>query len=167
MTSYPTQQELHRLYSYEPDTGLFRWKVKMYRRNPGDVAGSIDSQRHVQLSIKRVLFQAHRIAWIYVYGTVPAGVIDHINGCRSDNRIANLREADGFINTQNIRKPPSTNVTSGMLGVTAVTRSKTNPWQARITANGKQHYLGTFPTANDAHKAYLSAKRLLHQGCTI
>ena len=21
MTSYPTQQELHRLYSYEPDTG--------------------------------------------------------------------------------------------------------------------------------------------------
>jgi hypothetical protein len=40
-------------------------------------------------------------------------------------------------------------------------------WMARIKTAGKPKYLGTFPTTELAHSAYLEAKRQLHEGCTI
>lgn len=66
----------------------------------GKVAGNIqtDSSGHKQISIyfDKKAHKAHRLAWIYVYGKVPKGIIDHINGDSLDNRIVNLREADDF-----------------------------------------------------------------------
>lgn len=163
--TYPTQADLRDRFLYDADTGLFTWRVQRWRRKQGDVAGAVDSKGHIQISVAGRLFGAHRLAWVYVYGPDVPRILDHINGIKTDNRICNLRPADNFINAQNIRSAPSSNVNSRLLGVTRVTRSES--WQARITANGCQRYLGTFPTKEEAHAAYVAAKRELHQGCTI
>lgn len=50
----------------------------------------------------------------------------------------------------------SLNTKSGLKGVTWI--KKLEKWQARITLNGKRKSLGYFPTKEEAHQAYLSAK---------
>ena len=38
---------------------------------------------------------------------------------------------------------------------------------ATISVGGRQSYLGTFATPEEAHAAYLAEKREKHQGCTL
>ena len=52
--------------------------------------GSYDKDGYLILKIKGKQFKAHRIAWLLNYGEFPKGEIDHINRCRTDNRIENL-----------------------------------------------------------------------------
>jgi hypothetical protein len=109
------------------------------------------------------LYGEHAVIWCWCTGDWPAGLIDHRNGVRSDNRIDNLRDATRRINQQNLRRARSDNKT-GLLGVT-VARDGTP--QAHIRINGRQTYLGRFPTQEAAHAAYLNAKRDCHEGCTL
>ena len=90
--------------------------------------------------------------------------IDHINGNRTDNRIANLRAVTRGGNMQNQRRAHASN-TSGLLGV--YYKPKNKKWAAQIQANKKRMNLGLFKTAEEAHTAYLKAKRELHDTCTI
>ena len=99
---------------------------------------------------------------MYVNGSWPIGEIDHVNGDRGDNRIANLRDVDHKTNSQNERRARAIN-TSGFLGVS----KQGNKWQASIRHGGKQLYLGLFAAKEEAHSAYLAAKRLLHAGNTL
>jgi hypothetical protein len=125
------------------------------------VAGT-HSAGYLLISIDRVMYKAHRLAWLCVHGVWPRSNLDHKNGKRSDNRIDNLREATRAMNSQNMRLPHADNQ-SGLLGVV---RNHTR-FSARIMVCGKPLYLGTFATPRQAHAAYVQAKRKLHQGCTI
>ena len=78
--------------------------------------------------------------------------------------MANLRDASRSENCQNLRAAPSHSVT-GILGVSKV--DKSSQWRARIAADGKTTYLGCFPSQEEAHAAYLAAKRALHPAGTI
>lgn len=40
-------------------------------------------------------------------------------------------------------------------------------WRGQIVLNGKSKHLGCFATEEEAHEAYLAAKRQIHIGCTI
>ena len=76
------------ILSYDKDTGDFIWKL--FRGNTakkGSIAGSVDSRGYLQINISGRLYLAHRLAWLYEYGVVPNGEIDHINHNRIDNRI--------------------------------------------------------------------------------
>lgn len=95
-------------------------------------------------------------------GAPPPAEIDHINGATGDNRWANLRSATSSLNSQNCRHARSDNRT-GLLG--AMPNKK--GFMARITIGGAKHYLGTFPSAQQAHETYLKAKRQLHPGNTL
>lgn len=46
-------------------------------------------------------------------------------------------------------------------GVTLTNRKK-NPFKAQISINGKQTYIGCYPTEDEAHEAYLNRYRELH-----
>ena len=92
----------------------------------------------------------------------PHEHVHHRNGVRDDNRWCNLRDVSRTVNGNN-RREPGTHNTSGFLGVT----KHRNRWRAQIKANGRNNVLGVFDTPEEAHEAYVQAKRRLHEGCTI
>lgn len=53
--------------------------------------GCVDRDGYLRLKIKGKRFLAHRIVWLLCTGEFPQGELDHINRCRTDNRIENLR----------------------------------------------------------------------------
>jgi hypothetical protein len=97
-----------------------------------------------------------------MHGSWPVGLIDHINGVKSDNRLFNLRVVDETGNSENVRRPNKRNK-SGFMGVIWFQ----NKWRANITVNKKTKWLGDYATPKEAHAAYLGAKRLHHATCTI
>ncbi|CAB4241385.1 HNH nuclease [uncultured Caudovirales phage] len=104
----------------------------------------------------------HRLAFFLVEGEWPECQVDHINGNRADNRWVNLRKVSAEINMQNIRKATAASA-SGFLGASP----HGGKWCAFLKVDGKSKYLGIFSTPEEAHKTYLEAKRIHHQGCTI
>lgn len=164
-----TAERLRDLVHYDPKTGAFTRKVRTAQRHKvGDRADFLvksgGAAGYHRVSIDSERYQAHRVAWLYVYGVWPKEMIDHRNGVKSDNRIANLRFADSQLNLENIRKPQKNNA-CGFLGVHF--HDQSGRWRAQIISDRKKHHLGLFDTPELAHLAYVQAKRGLHKGCTI
>lgn len=149
--------------SYSPETGLLYWvRPASNRVKAGAIAGSETADGYLSVRVNKRAYQAHRLAWYLAHGVWPCGDIDHINGDRKDNRLENLRDVPRPINAQNLRRAKSSSST-GLLGVVCVNQR----WIAKITIQRKQKYLGSFDTAGEATAAYLAAKRLMHEGCTL
>jgi hypothetical protein len=143
---------LRSLLSYDPDTGEFKWRESGQGRRPSLVAGRVSTRGYSQISIDYKKYAAHRLAWLYVHGELPPHDLDHINGCRADNRIANLRVATEAENTRNRRTP-----VSNKAGLKGVYRSSPNRWRAQIKVEGRRIVLGHFDKKEDAHAAYCQA----------
>lgn len=147
-------------WNYDPETGMFtraRAAGRHGRHRAGTVA-DCRSHGYVVIRIDGKLHGAHRLAWLYHYGEWP-DVIDHINGDKADNRIINLRNVSQTENMQNIQSAPA-HSKSGLLGAHRHGRSR--KWQARIRINGVGMRLGSFATPEEAHAAYMAAKRQHH-----
>jgi hypothetical protein len=148
-----SQDELKTLLEYCPETGIFYRKVKTTNSiNAGDVAGCINSIGYRTISLNNRSYLAHRLVWLYAFGYFPK-FIDHINGDRGDNRLANLREASRSENNRNCGM--RSNNSSGYKGVSFVSRC--NKWRAFINIDNKQIHLGYFNSAVLANEAYKSA----------
>lgn len=164
ITAEIARQNLH----YDPLTGEFTRIVTASNApgaKAGDRAGSLNKRSgYIEVRVMNVGCYGHRLAWLYVHGEWPCGRIDHINGDRSDNRIANLRVVSAAVNQQNRRRAQSNNKT-GMLGVHKY--KNTGRFISRIKTGKRQISLGVFDTAEEAHAVYLNAKRQLHEGCTL
>lgn len=153
-----TAGHLRELFDYNSETGLFTRKISVATNAvAGAVAGSISVKGYTYIGINRKLYKASRLAWLYVHGCWPKHHIDHIDGNKTNDRISNLREATNSENMQNITRPKSSNL-HGYLGAHYV-RGR---WQSRITKNGITHNLGMFDTPEEAHSAYIAAKRVMH-----
>lgn len=161
-----TKEQLQTLLKYDPQTGVFTWlRTGTGKSAQGSKAGHVHARSgYVRISVLAEKYGAHRLAWLYVYGHWPNGEIDHINGNRSDNRIVNLRDVSKTGNQHNIKRAKTTNQT-GMLGVSL--RKNRSVWVAQIQVDKKKKHLGYFDTAEQAHEAYLSAKRTLHRTNTL
>lgn len=154
-----TATRLRELLSYDPETGDFTRLVGRSgpRSRAGDVAGCENGQGYIRIYVDGIGYKAHRLAWLYVYGEMPPE-LDHINGNRSDNRIANLRSVTRAQNKMNCRTYK--NCTSGLKGATFNKRAQ--KWKAQIQRDGKKVGLGYFETAEAAHEAYAVAANALH-----
>lgn len=159
----PTADRVRELLSYDPETGVFRWRIRPYRSKtklddpPGFWRG-----KYLLIGIDGRQYFAHCLAWNYVTGEWPKTEIDHRDTNPSNNAFSNLREATRSLNNQNRRKAAACNPT-GFLGVSR----KRSRFTARITINSKKQHLGTFATAEEAYSAYVAAKRESHAGCTL
>lgn len=148
-----TQDLLRELLHYTPDTGVFVWKAKPIntRINVGDEAGGIDARMgYIRIRVNGARYLAHRLAWLYTHGEFPADQIDHINGNRQDNRLANLRRATRTENNRNraLRRDNS----SGFAGVSFDNQSK--KWRAQCSLQGRRMRIGEYSTPEEASAAY-------------
>lgn len=147
-----THEALKERMSYDPETGEFTWKYSLWGRVAGEKVGWYDSRGYHKVSFNGANHYAHRLAWFYVHGVYPKLTIDHINGVKTDNRIANLREACMGVNSRN--KPVLPSNTSGYPGV----RCEGQKWSAKIRIKARSIRLGLFTNPEDAAMAYIEAK---------
>lgn len=165
------------LLRYESETGNLYWiselrvgfKNSALMHKEGDIATCARKDGRKVVRLKGKIYLAYRIAWLLHYGEMPKGEIDHANGDFTDDRIVNLRDCSRGFNQENMRKAFKTKQSCEMLGVYLDKRKKegNKRWRSAITVKGKQVSLGYFKTKEEAELAYLSAKRVMHAGCTI
>lgn len=156
-------ERVRELLNYDPETGVFTWRQRRAGVRFGHPTGCPGGGGGLVIRVDGSLRKAHRLAWLYVHGFWPEQEIDHIDGDPTNNRIANLRDVSRRTNQQNLRRASS----RSSCGVQGVCRNGKNGWMATIGYQGKSRYLGTFRTTEEAHAAYVAAKRELHPGNTL
>lgn len=131
---------------YDPETGLFRWKVKINARcKTGWFAGDKNS-RYKRIRVFNNIYLAHRLAWLIYHGHWPCNEIDHEDHDKHNNRIGNLRDVQHSQNQMNQGMNP--NNTSGFRGVSFYKSEM--KWCSRLQLNGKTIHLGKFSNKDDA-----------------
>jgi hypothetical protein len=152
-------ERLWELFIYDPETGEFETRAGVRRkRSANGKIGHVCRKGYVQITVDGVNTYAHILAWTYTTGKHPAGSIDHINGVKTDNRFANLRDATGAINAQNVVRKPL-----GRFRRVGVYQSRDGGYRAEIQANGTRHQLGVYNTPEEAGAAYNAGRLLLHR----
>lgn len=154
-----TQEELREQLHYDPETGVLTWAIRKHKVKLGAVAGRTTPKGYIEVRLNLVIYQAHRLAWLYMYGDWPDGFIDHINRDPGDNRIANLRVVSRQQNARNV--PVSIRSSTGIKGVGH--HKQSGKYRAKIWAGGKQLWLGHFDTVEAAAAAYKQAA-IFHHG---
>ena len=159
-------EEFDRLFSYCPETGEIRNKVDRgvagAMARAGDIATSKNGSGYLVIHFPKdsrsVTYQAHRVAWLLHTGECPGEFqIDHIDGCRTNCRMSNLRLVNNQENSMNQRKRSDN--TSGVTGVSWDKNS--GKWRVTIYNYGKKLHLGLFDDKFEAICARKSAERKL------
>lgn len=167
----PDQALLLKLLRYEPETGKLYWRERtpdMFEAaRPEEICAAfntryarreagthIDSYGYLQCKAGPHVHLVHRIIWKMVTGESP-NEIDHINGCRADNRWSNLRSTSHQENSRN--KAIEGRNSSGIMGVSF--RIESGTWRSRIKVNGRDIWLGSFPTKEAAARTRKAAER--------
>lgn len=136
-----TQERLKELLDYNPDTGVFTWKVNGNNQyvKIGKEAGTLYNNDYIMIMVEGERMGAHRWAFLYMEGYIPESV-DHIDRNTQNNRWSNLRSAS---NSQNCRNKKHRGSKSGYANVTwAKDRQK---WRVQITDEmGRKHMKGNF-----------------------
>ena len=157
--------------AYDAETGVFVWRQRpeahfsralaCFRWNAkwaGKIAGNIkpDGYRIILLAYQPYL--AHRLAWLLAHGEQVQypNELDHINGNRADNRIANLRAVSHTNNMANKKLHHNSRT-----GVRGVSLHRDGKFRASIGRNYQEHYLGLFATLEEAAAARREAEQRL------
>ena len=159
-----TQEKLKEVLHYNPDTGIFTWLVQRGSNTKlGMQAGYIDNG-YIKIGIDYKYYKAHRLAFLYMTGKFPEDQVDHIDTIRHHNWFSNLRKATNRQNQENQRKAHKDNKSTGILGVYP---NRSGGFISQISINNKLKHLGSFRTIEEAHDAYINAKRKLHEFNTL
>lgn len=149
--------EIKQLLKYIPETGEFFWRVdRGGKAKAGTKAGWKNKDGYIHLRLFGKVVKAHRVAYLLMTGQMPKDQIDHINHIRHDNRWCNLREADPSTNQKNRKR--NKNNKSGFVGVRWNKRNKN--WLVRIKVKGKDKYLGSFDSKEEAIKCRVEANKI-------
>jgi hypothetical protein len=147
---------LKQILHYNPDTGIWTNLVKRSAKTRiGSVAGSLDKDGYIIIIIKGKHYRSGRLAWFYMTGDWPARKVDHKDTNPANDKWDNLRLATNSQNGANRRV--QTNNFIGVKGVYFNSRCRLRPYVAGIGIRGKQRYLGSFSTVEEASEAYQRA----------
>lgn len=153
-----TQDRLKEMLLYNPDTGVFTWRVSPSNRiRQGSIAGYVADRGYRYIAVDEKMWREHRLAFLYMSGKLPK-VVDHINGIRDDNRWVNLREGTQSQNMMNTKINPKNK--SGVKGVCWHKASK--KWIAQLRVKGKSVNIGYFSDISSAELAVRAAREKYH-----
>jgi len=145
-----TAERVREVLDYNTETGIFKWKKKTGKKVVvGSVTGCKTKNGYILIRVDNYLFTGHRLAWLYVHGSLPDCSIDHKNRDRADNRICNLRACTATENGQNASLSKANK--SGVTGVFFNTRA--GKWGAQIMVNRKNMNLGLYGSIEEAAAA--------------
>lgn len=155
---------IRQVLDYDAETGHLLWRERENRnfnvKYAGTRAGALHRSGAIQVQIRFEgfcrLMWAHRIAWVHHHGSWPDGLIDHRDGCPSNNRITNLRVANGCQNGANKRE------LRGAIPFKGVYLTKDGKFAAQIKFEGKWKWLGLHDDEVSAAKAYDAGAMNLH-----
>ncbi len=145
----PSQKILKEIFTYNEQDG------SLTKISSGYSSWRIGSKGYMQINLFGKTVLVHRIAWKIYYGEDPE-YIDHINKCKTDNRISNLRSVSHSTNMRN--KKLGSNNKSGFTGVHFLKKKK--KWRARIGVDKKKLDLGLFNTKEEAIFARQEAEKI-------
>lgn len=146
---------------YNPETGVFTWTKPRGRFSAlvGSRAGALREDGYRQIKINGKYIKEHRLAWYLTFGEWPPCEIDHIDGNRSNNAIANLRPATKADNAHNRRL--NKNSSTGVKGVSL--HKQTGKYQATIMIGRSSVYLGLYETLGEAEEVVKAERERLHR----
>ena len=135
-----TADEARQLLDYDPDTGIFRWKVNTRQVNIGQIAGCVKKnkrQSYIVIRVNKRGYYAHRLAWFFMTGVWPVEV-DHKDRNGLNNCWLNLREVTRPQNLMNTNG-------YGQSGVKNVSPHKASGgWQVQLVRKGEPKIHETF-----------------------
>ena len=161
------QTTLHSLVHYDRESGIFTWRerkgtskeIKRWntRQAGKEVGKNFTRKGYLRIDFllngKQHRHEAHRLAWLYMYGEFPKLEIDHINRIKTDNRIVNFRLATRSQNAHNMAAHKR-----NKLGLKGIYWDKNREkFAVEITIRGKRRRLGRFENIEDAKAAYAAA----------
>ena len=80
------------LLEADPSAGTLRWRPASGRHGLAGATRPAEPCNYRNVVIDGRGYKAHRLMWLLCTGAWPEFVVDHINGDRHDNRLANLRD---------------------------------------------------------------------------
>lgn len=148
-------ESLKEYLSYDAETGKFTWiKKPSIGVSIGDEAGGKSLNGYVQICLHGKSYYAHRLAYLFMEGRWPKNILDHVDGDKTNNTWVNIRESTKSGNAQNMRATKSTG---------AHYFKRDGRWMSSICKDGKKYHLGYYDTQEEAHQAYVMAKKELHE----
>jgi hypothetical protein len=145
---------LNKHLTYNPSTGEIHSLTSRGNIKAGKKLGTMTGEGYMTIHVCGITLYFHRAAFALYHGYWPE-MVDHVNGDKSDNRIANLRASNKTLNARNAKSK-----TPGRFRGAC---KKTNFWEVFIRSEGRQLYVGRFKTEVEAAYAYDMAS-LTHHG---
>lgn len=159
----PSVARLKEFFTYDALTGVLRFADRIDLSAPHRArwsfakAGTKSTTGYLYVRVDGTQLMVHRIAWKMHYGTDPPRWLDHIDGKRMNNRIANLRKASGGQNAMNARKHLGKVLPKGV-----TLRADTGKYRVIICLRRKLYHLGHFTSVRKAAAVYREAAVRLH-----
>ena len=147
-----TQKRLKELITYNPKTGIFKWKSSGKGIRSDRVAGYKNYGGYIIIKINYHAYVASRLAFLWMKGYFPEHEVDHKDRIRHNNKWRNLRHATRICNMRN--QSVSKLNKSGVTGV----YKYDNKWMSQIGINNNRKNLGNYKTKIEAVQARWNAE---------
>lgn len=151
----PNKERLEQLFEYSEEVGGLVNKINRNKVKKGVRAGCLMKRGYILVTVDSVKYTEHRLVWWMLKGW-DCPKLDHIDRCKTNNRVENLRPVTV---SQNLANSTDRRSKLGIPGV-RILRGRAGhrkPYAAYLSHQGKQDHLGYYATPEEAFEVHKAA----------